>query len=186
MEAVRVFASVVILGEIGLKLNVCCGGRILPDWVNIDVVDTASKTPDILADARNIPLPNRCAEEIMCIHGFEHFYRFEVDDLINEWKRLLMIGGTLVLELPNLIKCCENILNDYKLAGKHPDQAGLWGLYGDPRSGNPYMNHRWGWTPQTLSEFLREHGFKKIDEQPTQWHPIGRHCRDMRITARLM
>jgi len=168
-----------------VKLNVCCGGRILVGYTNVDVAHTpGGPAPDILADARRIPLDDGCADEIMCIHGFEHFYRWEVDSLVIEWRRLLQSGGTLVLELPDLLKCCENIVNNYTGAGKHPDQAGMWGLYGDPRLESPLMCHRWGWTPKTLRTFLEAHGFVNVHGQETQFHPAGRARRDMRLVAR--
>jgi len=168
-----------------VKLNVCCGGRLLDGYTNVDVAQTpGGPAPDILADARRIPLDDGCADEIMCIHGFEHFYRWEVDALAIEWHRLLRPGGTLVLELPDLLKCCENIVSGYAGAGKHPDQAGMWGLYGDPRLESPLMCHRWGWTPKTLRRFLETHDFIGIADQETHWHPAGRARRDMRIVAR--
>ena len=168
-----------------MRLNVCCGGRLLDGYVNIDVASLPDKrAPDIVADARRIPLEDGCADEIMCIHGFEHFYRWEADALATEWRRLLRAGGLLVLELPDLLKCCENIVNNYTAAGKHPDQAGMWGLYGDPRLESPLMCHRWGWTPKTLRSFLEAHGFVDIQSQETQWHPAGRARRDMRMVSR--
>lgn len=168
-----------------VKLNVCCGARILDGYTNVDITSTpGAAVPDILADARSIPLDAGCADEILCVHGFEHFYRWEVDALAVEWLRLLKPGGMLILELPDLMKCCENIVNGYTLAGKHPDQSGMWGLYGDPRLEDPLMCHRWGWTPKTLRAFLVEHGFVDIADQETQWHPAGRVRRDMRIVAR--
>jgi len=158
---------------------------VLDGYTNIDVVCAPSApAPDILADARQIPLDDDCADEIMCIHGFEHFYRWEVDDLAIEWRRVLRPGGLLVLEMPDLLKCCENILTGYGQAGKHPDQIGMWGLFGDPRLRSPFMCHRWGWTPRTLREFLKGHGFIDIQDGETRWHPAGRARRDMRMTAR--
>jgi Methyltransferase domain len=168
-----------------VKLNVCCGGRILDGYTNVDVAPApGAAKPDILADARRIPLADGCASEVMCIHGFEHFYRWQVDPLLDEWKRLLCVGGMLILELPDLLKCCENILSGYTDAGKHQDQAGMWGLYGDPRLQNPLMCHRWGWTPKTLRNVLEAHRFIDIQNQETRFHPAGRVRRDMRIVAR--
>lgn len=169
-----------------MRLNVCCGKRYRDGWTNVDIVASPDgPPPDILAHAQSIPLPDGCAEELMCIHGWEHFYRWEVEAVITEWKRLLAPNGLLVLELPDLIKCCENILSGYNRNGiGHPDQYGMWGLYGDPRLGDPYMNHRWGWTPKTLRVFLKGQGFVEIIDAETQWHPAGRMRRDMRIEAR--
>jgi ubiquinone/menaquinone biosynthesis C-methylase UbiE len=165
-----------------VKLNVCCGSRIYPDYTNVDVTDVAGK-PDILADARDIPLEDGCADELMCIHGLEHFYQWEADDLFIEWKRLLKPGGVLVLELPNFRKACENVVAN-RMIGKHPDQGTLWSFYGDPRTKNPYMTHRWGYDPASLTALLKKHGFDNIREEPTQHHPVGRQFRDMRMVAR--
>lgn len=168
--------------EAGIKLNIGCGGRRLPGYVGVDAVERPAA--DIIATAEKIPLPDGCANEIIAIHLWEHFYYFDCPAVIAEWRRLLRPGGTLILELPNLIKCCQNILDGRVRVGKHPDQLGMWGAFGDPREGDPFMAHRWGWSPQTLTAFLAEHGFVKIKERQTQWHSAGRDFRDMRIEAR--
>lgn len=167
------------------RLNVCCGGRILDGYINIDIVAAKGKPPpDVIAPMDRVPLPDGCAEEIMCIHGWEHQFLWECDKTITEWKRLLKPGGKLVLELPDIIKCCENIINGFVVGGKHTDQLGMWGLYGDPRSKDKFMTHRWGWSPKTLREFLKGHGLVEIFDEETVYHPAGRKRRDMRITAR--
>lgn len=165
-----------------LRLNIGCGGRRLDGYLGIDAVSERTAA-DIVATADNIPLPDGCAQEIIALHLWEHFYRFQCDDVIKEWRRLLKPGGVLILELPNLIKCCQNILSGKTIAGKHPDQIGMWGLYGDPREGDQFMSHRWGWTPESICLFLKSNGFSKVMETPTQWHPVGRLHRDMRIEA---
>lgn len=165
-----------------MRLNIGCGGRRVPGYTGVDAVQRPAA--DIIARADKIPLPSDSVDEIMAIHLWEHFYRWECETVIAEWKRLLKVGGTLVLELPNLKKCCENILSGHFDGGKHPDQLSYWGLYGDPRQEDQFMAHRWGWTPDTLCTFLTQHGFKDISEQPTLFHPAGRAHRDMRIVAR--
>ena len=186
MASDRGSAGVAVSERHGVRLNVCCGRHVLDGWTNIDIAPSpdAKRPPEILADAKAIPLDDCCADELMVIHGFEHFYRWECDQAITEWRRLLKVGGLLVLELPDLLKCCENILTGFTFGGKDPDQSGMWGLFGDPREKNPYMNHRWGWTPKTLRAFLSKHRFTDIVDAVTQWHPAGRIHRDMRIEAR--
>lgn len=166
-----------------MKLNIGCGGRRLPGYTGVDAVQRPAA--DIVAKADKIPLADKSVDEIIALHLWEHFYRWECDDVIKEWKRLLQPGGRLVLELPNLIKCCQNLLSGRMEGGKHPDQLSYFGLYGDTRPKDPFMTHRFGWTPQTITEFLKAAGFVNIQERPTQWHPAGRTHRDMRIECEI-
>jgi ubiquinone/menaquinone biosynthesis C-methylase UbiE len=164
------------------KLNVGCGGRSIPGYVGVDAV--ARPAAEVVSPAWQIPLPDGSVEEIMAIHLWEHFYRWECETVITEWKRLLQPGGRLVLELPDLLKACRNVLDGLVKGGKDPDQLTLWALYGDPRQCDPFMAHRWAWSPKSLRAFLTQHGFTDIRDEPTLFHPAGRECRDMRITAR--
>ena len=165
-----------------MRLNIGCGGRRIPGYTGIDAVQRPAA--DIVAPAHAIPLPDSSCDEIMAIHLVEHVHPWEVPALLGEWFRLLKPGGTLVLELPDLIKCCRNIINGTMVGGKHPDQLGMWGAYGDPRDKDPWMAHKWGWTFKTLAPVLAEVGFIKAKELPTQWHPAGRENRDFRVEAR--
>lgn len=169
-----------------VRVNVGAGRHVLDGWINVDVQRSAraKRDPDIFSDARKIPLPDECANELMAIHLWEHFYPWECDALLAEWRRLLKPGGLLVLELPDLVKCCRNVIDGGLKGGKDPDQLGMWGLYGDPRERDPYMMHKWGWAASTVIQFLSARGFRKVVEKPTQWHPAGREHRDMRIEAR--
>lgn len=168
----------------GIKLNVGCGRQVLDGWTNVDVVPSplAKRPPDILAPAWSIPLPDASVSELMGIHIFEHFYRWEADTVLVEWRRLMCPRALLVLEMPDLLKCCANILEGRE--GKHPDQLGMWGLYGDPRTDDHYMSHHWGWTFKTLAPVLQEHGFVECESAVPEWHLTGRNFRDFRITAR--
>jgi hypothetical protein len=168
-----------------MRLNVGAGTRRPDGYFNVDVQEhpDAPKLLDAVCHVKSIPLPDECADELMAIHLWEHLYRWECDEVITEWKRLLKSGGLLVLELPDLMKCCKNIIDGRVKGGKHPDQLGMWGIFGDPRTKDPHMNHCWGWTPSTLEEYLVNHGFRNIQHKQTMFHPAGRSHRDMRIEA---
>jgi predicted SAM-dependent methyltransferase len=166
-----------------VRLNIGCGARILPGWVNCDIErhPRAKKAPEILCDAKTIPLGDGVADTVMAIHVFEHFPRWEADAVLEEWKRLLKDGGRLILELPNLVKCCRNYLEGRN--GKNADQLGRWGIYGDATLENRYMLHPWGYSPEELIGMLTAHGFRNAVERQTEFHPAGRDVRDMRIEA---
>jgi len=175
-----------------MRIHVGCGARVMDGYFNIDAQHhrNAPRAPDLLYafefDAEGnlvtpIPLEDGVADEILGVHVFEHFHRWTCDAVAKEWGRLLKPGGVLILELPNLIKCCQNIIDGRE--GRHPDQLGRWGLYGDPRDKDVYMCHPWGWAPDELMSFLAGHGFKSIKDVPTKFHSCGKLNRDMRIEA---
>lgn len=164
-----------------VKLNIGCGGRRIPGYTGVDAVERPAA--EIIAQANAIPLHDGTVDEIMAIHLWEHFYLWDCPAVIAEWKRLLKPRGRLVLELPDIEKCCRNLLDKVMRGGKDPAQLSYWGLYGDPRQADPYMHHRWGWTPATLQAFLTEHGFTNIQQEAPQWHPAGRDNRDMRFVS---
>jgi predicted SAM-dependent methyltransferase len=166
---------------VGLKINAGCGSKMIDGWVNVDAVAnkdrTTGKPTDIVADLRSIPLPDGCADTLAAFHVVEHFYRWEVPDVLAEWRRLLQPNGLLILELPNVELSCRNVLDG------QIDQLGMWGLYGDPKHKDPFMCHRWGWTPVTLKDELERCGFTGVKQKPPQTHGV-RTNRDMRLEAR--
>lgn len=170
----------------GLRLNVGAGARRPEGYFNVDAEENpdAPKPLDAVCMAGAIPLPDNSVSELMAVHLWEHLYRWECDEVMEEWKRVLRPGGLLVLEMPDLIKFCKNIIDGATRGGKHPDQLGMWAGWGDPRSKNPHMCHKWAWSPETIEEFLRGHGFIKIRHLPTVYHPAGRAHRDLRVEAR--
>jgi glycosyltransferase involved in cell wall biosynthesis len=168
-----------------IRLNLGCGDKILPGYVNIDLVDErAGHKPDIICDVRKLaPLPDAYADEAMAIHVVEHFWRWEVVDILREWRRVLKPGGKIILECPNLLSACEAVL-------KNPDgasgpgkegQRSMWVLYGDPAWKDPLMCHRWAYTPQSLGAVMQEAGFTQIRQEPAQYKL--REPRDMRVTG---
>ena len=133
---------------------------------------------DIKADLRWLSLPDDYADEAMSIHTLEHIYLWEVPATLLEWKRVLKPGGRLIVEMPDLFKCCRNIAK-----GDRDPRRGLWGIYGDSSHEDVLMLHKHGQTPETLTELLKDAGFIKIVEKPTEFHG-KRHWRDMRIECR--
>jgi len=169
-----------------LRLNLGCGDKILPGYVNVDVVESrAGQRPDVVCDLHELaPFADASADEVLAVHVVEHFWRWEVAGILREWVRVLRPGAPLVLECPNLASACSDFLAD-PVQGARPDAAGqrtMWVFYGDPKWRDPLMVHRWGYTPESLAALLAEAGLVEVQQQPAQFKL--REPRDMRIVGR--
>lgn len=154
-----------------VRLNIGAGNKRIEGWLSIDLAGD----PDIVADVKALPLPDEYADEAMAIHVLEHIYRWDVPATLSEWRRVLKPGALMVIEVPDLLKCCRNVL-----AGAG-ERMGIWGLMGDPGYCEPLMTHKWAWSAEELAQELRAAGFAKIKVREPHFHKKGR---DMRVEAR--
>lgn len=155
--------------------------------MNVDAVvnPKAPHAPEVLhaltfnADGSIVeqtPLPDGCAAELIAAHVIEHFFEWESPFVLLEWKRLLRSGGKLILELPNIEAAAKNLL-----AGMDP-QMWRFPFYGDGSHKDPYMIHRFGFTPKSIRQAVADAGFSDIQVLPPQTHG-PRPNRDMRVEA---
>jgi SAM-dependent methyltransferase len=153
--------------------------------VNVDVAESrAGRKPDVLCDLHRLtPFADASADEILSVHVVEHFWRWEVLDVLREWVRVLRPGGLMVLECPNLISACEAFLADpERMSGPgNEGQRTMWVFYGDPAWQDPLMVHRWGYTPQSLARLMQEAGLVNVRQEPAQFKL--REPRDMRVVG---
>lgn len=114
----------------------------------------------------------------IAIHVIEHFYQWQVADLLAEWRRVLKPGGKLILELP----CMEKVLTYIYACVKHKmpisKSMGWHVFWGDPRYRDPLMVHKWGYTTDMMKEVLRAAGFRDIQATTPRYHF---EMRDMRL-----
>ena len=168
-----------------LSLNLGCGDKLLPGYVNVDVAPArAGKNPDVVCDIRRlVQFPDACANEVLAVHVVEHLWRWEVVEVLREWARVLSPGGRMVLECPNLLAACEAMLNDQdQAAGPSAEgQRTMWVFYGDPAWRDPLMCHRWGYSPKSLAQVMAEAGLVNVRQEPAQFKL--REPRDMRLVG---
>lgn len=158
-----------------MRLNLGSGKKRILGYTNVDI-DPGCE-PDILCDILFLPMEEGTVEEIMAIHVFEHLWLIDIPIALREWKRVLVPGGKLVLEMPCLDKIVRNLLITDN------DQMTLWGLYGDPmrsRDKNAYELHKWCWNEKTLVNVLDKAGFRNIVFDEPIFHFKER---DFRATA---
>jgi ubiquinone/menaquinone biosynthesis C-methylase UbiE len=162
-------------GEVALHLG--SGRHVWTGWCNIDGFNAAA---DVQADLRKLPFPDSHADRAVAVHVFEHFYQWEVADLLLEWKRVLRPGGRLVLELPCMDKVFGYIVHRLN-KGAAPSPMMSWlPLWGDPKYKDPAMSHKWGYFNEDMRRLLTAAGFEQLSNPEARYHfPI----RDMRWEA---
>ena len=145
-----------------IKLNLGCGDKILEGYINVDVVESrAGKSPDIICELSDLKIfPNDYADEVMAIHVVEHFWRWEIENVLKEWIRVLKPGGKMILECPNLISVCKNILkfDKEKDFDRLDGPFGIGQIFGIGES----FGHKYSYTPNTLSKHLESAGFRNL------------------------
>jgi len=89
-------------------LNLGCGSKIHPDWINIDFAPALN---DVLKYnlLEKLPLDDDCIKYIYHSHVLEHFSESDGIVFLKECFRLLQNGGILRIVLPDL----ENIARSY-------------------------------------------------------------------------
>jgi predicted SAM-dependent methyltransferase len=102
-----------------LKLEVGCGGRLPGGYIGVDIVQTKAVKgkPFIYGEAAKIPFQSGTVDEVSCCHMVEHLDpRYFVSCLL-EWRRVLKVGGALVIQCPNAIVYLEELLEFFRDGG---------------------------------------------------------------------
>ncbi len=116
-------------------------------------IDLDEKThPDIRADLHSIPEADQHFDEVWSRHVLEHFPREDGPQLIQEWTRILKIGGKLTINVPNIEDAIRTILAnlDKPMA---VSQYAWWQLYGQQTS--PLDVHKTGFTKRILETMVK-------------------------------
>lgn len=154
-----------------IRLNLGCGNKKIEGFIGVDL-NTAA---DVVCDVKKLEFADNSVTEIMAIHLFEHLYRWESEETLAEWLRVLIPGGLLAIEVP----CLEKVV--MHMATNPDPRYGLWGAYGDPSYKDPFMVHKWLWSEAELKDELRKAGFVGVKMKQPIFH---KPRRDMRLVCR--
>ncbi len=169
-----------------MKLNVGSGNVPIQGWINIDKyyypgsenrltdsrvtglwLDTED-TKWFYGDATELDFPENTFDEVMLIHCLEHLDMEEGSRAIMEAYRVLKPGGTVDIELPDLLVACE-LMPTVHITPEGDNQPwhrvmGL--LYGTTGSDGEGQYHMCGYTQEYLRFKMDERGFRDIQNIP--------------------
>lgn len=146
-------------------LHAGCGGEDLPPWlpikgqeIKLDINDVFK--PDIIASIDNLgdigPF-----DAVFCCHCLEHLHWFRAMKALQEFHRVLVPGGAVFIEVPNL----EGVKPDDTVMYTTPTGLEITGMdmfYGcrDLSFDNHWMMHGCGFVPGTMKKALERAGFR--------------------------
>ena len=94
-------------------LNLGCGHRFHPAWVNVDIVPA---TPEVTRwdVVRGIPFPDQHFDVVYHSHMIEHLRRSDVPGFLRECHRALKPGGIMRVATPDLERLCAVYLEELR------------------------------------------------------------------------
>jgi len=159
-----------------MKLHVGCGRIKLDGYQHLDIVEFPHV--DYCCPAWDVPVSDGIFDEVYSRHLFEHFYPWEANDSMREWRRILKDDGKLKMILPDLEYSVKQLFWEGmsgRLTKKTNQEHAMANMYGWVSEGKLHMAHHWGYTQKTLSELVLKY-FDCIEFNDCQ---IG----DLAITA---
>lgn len=90
-----------------LCLNVGCGEKTYAFYPNeeykcINLDNRALSNVQIVGDVRKLDFPNEHFDYILASDIIEHFPISKTESLLNEWARVLKVGGIMEIRTPNI------------------------------------------------------------------------------------
>jgi predicted SAM-dependent methyltransferase len=136
-----------------MKLHLGCGSKHLSGWVHVDAC--AHPHVDIVTTVDKLDtITDQSVSEIYACHVLEHVGRRSIVAVLCEWHRVLSIGGTLRIAVPDW----DAIVEHYQTTRRLVDVYGL--LVGGQRDEYDYHNVHFNF--ELLQKMLMYCGFEDI------------------------
>ncbi len=147
-----------------MKLNLACGQCKLEGYINVDV--NPEMNPDVVMDVAGVlPWKDEEVDEIVFFHAIEHIESKYHYLILEEFWRVLKLGGKLVIGYPEFSTCIKYWLENY-LGRREFWAACIYGRQSDPKDFHVSPMH----TPEFL-ELMKSAGFKDIVSTEEAYNP---------------
>lgn len=137
------------------KLHLGCGKRDFgPEWIHID----GGTFPHVTYhNVKKLPFLDEKIDVIYASHLIAYFNRFEMMDVLYEWRRVLKPKGTLRLATTDFFKCAKLYMNSQvKLDDIHGP------MYGRMEMNSKFIYHKTIYDYPSLSKILMLAGFTNV------------------------
>ena len=146
-----------------IRLNIGCGGRPLPDYINVDMDDldalrkrypSQTFSDDIRLvnyDIFNLPYADGTVDEVRADGLLEHLSFIEEPKFLNQIRRVLKVGGRFTFSVPDFEEVCKIWLaakddwqDFYRSDAEAIEKQHWFGTY------SYAMDNRWGYITATI------------------------------------
>lgn len=112
---------------------------------------------DLVADARYLPFSDRSVDAILNHALLEHIAPWDTMRTLREWYRVLIPGGIVQIEVPDL----RRIFEDWLVKGRLGEQEAINNIFGGVCANKPYSHqyHLTGFTYARLTRRLEAAGY---------------------------
>lgn len=83
------------------KVQIACGPYPVREYFHIDIDPVNTAQVDMVADAKNLMLDPDSVDEVLIIHFLEHLQDWEIYRVLFEAWKILRMGGTLKVSVPD-------------------------------------------------------------------------------------
>ncbi len=130
-----------------ILLNVGSGQRPFPKpWINVEIQEKWK--PDVVADMTRLPHEDG-AVDIVCLHQvYEHISCHENINVLRETHRVLKLGGSLLIFVPNMRALCQRWLT--RQLDTETFMISVYGAF----MGDLHDLHRWSYDRESLIKNL--------------------------------
>jgi tetratricopeptide (TPR) repeat protein len=147
----------------GKRLNLGCGNRPVPGYVNVDVFK--GEIGDEVFELDNIPYLDNTIEAIHSEHALEHVVFDRAERAIKEWYRVLKPGGEVILYMPDFERCCQSYLaapleDPFFMKTRAWFKATVYGIQkGQAGEPDDAQVHKCGFSKQEIRLVMERNGF---------------------------
>jgi len=152
-----------------INLHVGCGENYYPEYLNIDINEKS--IADIIAHAICLPIKGESVTSIKAYHVIEHFDWVDIQFLLNEWYRVLIRGGEVTIEVPDIEKGIKELKRKKTLKEQVKSIQWMFGI------DTPGMQHKSGATFEVIRNTLHELGYENITKKKPKTHLYGEGLR---------
>lgn len=136
-----------------MKLHLGCGKRFIPGFTHVDLADFPHI--DHHSDVADLPfIQSESVDLIYACQVLEYFDRETIPTVLAEWRRVLKVGGTLRLSVPNFTTLTKLYQAGLSLDFFLGTLYGKWQVNEDKT-----IYHRTTFDEKSLTKVFQDNGF---------------------------